>query len=63
MAKEYLILQETIKKIMAESQLDTGGKYFVLKDTLRDIESEYLELVKSELTSKEEEVTEHAESV
>ena len=62
MVKDYQILRETVKKVLADSPLDIGAKYFVLSDIFRDVEAEYFGKINGELMEGEE-VRSDAESV
>ena len=63
MAKEYQILRETLNNVFNQSELDIGGKYFVLKDFYRDIEVAYYNQLNKEVMEEKEGAIEDAESV
>lgn len=63
MTKEYQILKETLKKVISESALDTGGAFFVLKDLYRDAEAQYYAEINREIAEEAKEVIEHEQSV
>ena len=63
MVKDYQILRATVKKVLADSPLDIGAKYFVLSDVFRDVEAEYFGQINGELMDRGEEVRGDAESV
>lgn len=63
MAKEYHILQETLKQVLSNSSLDVGAKYFVLKDVMRDVESEYVAQIKIDIANDLKGGADNAESV
>lgn len=52
MVKDYEVLRTTINNVLAESQLDSGGKYLVLKDIYRDAEAAYYGAINAELIAE-----------
>ena len=52
MVKDYEVLRTTINNVLAESQLDSGGKYLVLKDIYRDAAAAYYGAINAELIAE-----------
>lgn len=67
MVKDYEVLRTAISNVLADSPLDAGGKYMILKDIFRDAEAAYYGTINAELIAeanqKVEGVEENAESV
>lgn len=63
MTKYYQILKETLKKIIADSPLDTGGAFYVLKDLYRDAEAQYYAEINHELEEEAKEAITDEQSI
>lgn len=57
MIKDYQILKESINKVLKETPLDVGAKYYILKDVFTEIEQTYYATINSELMAESEEIT------
>lgn len=58
MIKNYQFFKETINKLIAESGLDIGAVYFIMKDTFNEIEKVYYSRLNSELLAEQKECEE-----
>jgi hypothetical protein len=55
MVKNYQIFKENMNYLIQNSGLDIGAVYFILKDTLKEVESFYFSQINSELMKEKEE--------
>jgi hypothetical protein len=51
--KNYQIFKENLNQIIQNSNLDIGAVYFIMKDTLKDIEMLYYSQINSEMMEEQ----------